>query len=137
MLRQKVGELLKKTSNPKIHSQYAKAKEADGYYKEAFESYMKAKEFENAIRVQLDYLKNPEVAVRIVKKEQSIEGAKLVARYTTTTTSALNQPLILTSKKLLPKTRRLPVGRAVPGHVQVQRRSLSLGAYARPHGALR
>lgn len=75
----KVGELLQLVSNSKIHSQYAKAKEADGYYKEAFKSYMNAKEYENAIRIQLDYLKNPEKAVKLVKETQSIEGAKMVA----------------------------------------------------------
>lgn len=41
---------------------------------------MNAKEYENAIRIQLDHLKNPEMAVRIVKEAQSIEGAKMVAR---------------------------------------------------------
>lgn len=41
---------------------------------------MNAKEYENAIRIQLDHLKNPELAVRIVKEAQSIEGAKMVAR---------------------------------------------------------
>jgi WD repeat-containing protein 19 len=83
----KVGELLSLKVNeesliksPKIHSQYAKAKEADGYYKDAFRSYMNAKEYENAIRIQLDHLKNPEMAVKIVKEAQSIEGAKMVAR---------------------------------------------------------
>lgn len=76
-----MGQLLSRIKNPKIHSQYAKAKEADGYYKEAFKSYMNAKEYENAIRIQLDYLKNPELAVRIVKEAQSIEGAKMVAGY--------------------------------------------------------
>lgn len=77
----KVGELLQLITSPKIHSQYAKAKEAEGYFKEAFKSYMNAKEYENAIRIQLDNLKNPEQAVKIVKETQSIEGAKMVAKY--------------------------------------------------------
>jgi WD repeat-containing protein 19 len=76
-----VGELLQLITSPKIHSQYAKAKEAEGYFKEAFKSYMNAKEYENAIRIQLDNLKNPEQAVKIVKETQSIEGAKMVAKY--------------------------------------------------------
>jgi WD repeat-containing protein 19 len=42
---------------------------------------MNAKEYENAIRIQLDNLKNPEQAVKIVKETQSIEGAKMVAKY--------------------------------------------------------
>ena len=81
----KVGELLNSPksliTSPKIHSQYAKAKEADGYYKEAFNAYMNAKEYENAIRIQLDHLKNPEHAVKIVRETQSIEGAKMVASF--------------------------------------------------------
>lgn len=77
----KVGELLGLVTSAKIFSQYAKAKEAEGYYKEAFKAYMSAKEHENAIRVQLDHLKNPEQAVRIVKETQSIEGAKMVASF--------------------------------------------------------
>lgn len=42
---------------------------------------MNAKEFENAIRIQLDHLKNPENAVKIVRETQSIEGAKMVANF--------------------------------------------------------
>ena len=77
----KVGELLSLITSPKIHSQYGKAKEAEGYYKEAFKAYMSAKEHESAIRIQLDHLKSPEQAVRIVKETQSIEGAKMVASF--------------------------------------------------------
>ena len=79
--RNKVGELLGSITSPKIHFQYGKAKEADGYYKEAFKAYMSAKEYENAIRIQLDHLKNPEHAVRIAKEHNSIEGAKMVASF--------------------------------------------------------
>ena len=68
-------------TSPKIHAQYGKAKEADGYYKEAYKAYLTAKEYENAIRIQLEYLKNPEQAVKIVRETQSIEGAKMVARW--------------------------------------------------------
>jgi WD repeat-containing protein 19 len=78
--RVKVGELLNYVTSPKIHAQYGKAKEADGYYKEAYKAYLTAKEYENAIRIQLDFLKNPEQAVKIVRETQSIEGAKMVAR---------------------------------------------------------
>ena len=77
----KVAELLHLITSPKIHSQYGKAKEADGYYKEAFKAYINAKEYENAIRIQLDHLKNPEQAVKVVKDTQSIEGAKMVANF--------------------------------------------------------
>ena len=48
--RSKVGELLQHITSPKIHAQYAKAKEADGRYKEAAEAYRMAKEWDNVIR---------------------------------------------------------------------------------------
>ena len=44
----------------------------------AFEA---ARDFDNAVRIHLDHLNNPEAAVRIVKETKSIEGAKLVARF--------------------------------------------------------
>lgn len=77
----KVGELLTKITSPKIHAQYAKAKEADGRYKEAADAYKMAKEWDNVIRINLDHLQNPEEAVTIVRQTQSVEGAKMVARF--------------------------------------------------------
>ncbi|XP_043548785.1 WD repeat-containing protein 19 isoform X2 [Chiloscyllium plagiosum] len=77
----KVGELLPHVTSPKIHLQYAKAKEADGRYKEAAMAYENAKDWDNMIRIQLDHLSNPEEAVRIIRETQSIDGAKMVARF--------------------------------------------------------
>ncbi|XP_049780005.1 WD repeat-containing protein 19 isoform X1 [Schistocerca cancellata] len=77
----KVGELLSHISSPKIHIQYAKAKEADGSYREAVAAYEAARDFDNVIRVNLDYLNNPEDAVDIVRKTKSLEGAKMVAKF--------------------------------------------------------
>ncbi|XP_073252735.1 WD repeat-containing protein 19-like [Porites lutea] len=77
----KVGELLANVTSPKLHAQYAKAKEADGKYKEAAAAYEAAKDYDSVIRINLDHLQNPEEAVRIVKETQSVEGAKMVARF--------------------------------------------------------
>ncbi|CAF1061503.1 unnamed protein product [Adineta ricciae] len=77
----KVGDILPNVNTPKIHSMYAKARESEGRYKEACAAYMKAGEWENAIRIQLNQLKSPEQAVKIVRETQSIEGAKMVARF--------------------------------------------------------
>ncbi|XP_025088691.1 WD repeat-containing protein 19-like isoform X2 [Pomacea canaliculata] len=77
----KVGELQSKITSLKIHAQYAKAKEADGRYKEAAEAYKMAKEWDNVIRINLEYLQNPEEAVHIVQETQSVEGAKMVAKF--------------------------------------------------------
>ena len=48
--RNKVGELLSRVTSPKLHIQYAKAKEADGRYKEAAKAYEAAKDYDNVIR---------------------------------------------------------------------------------------
>ncbi|NXM86552.1 WDR19 protein, partial [Oenanthe oenanthe] len=77
----KVGELLPQVSSPKIHLQYAKAKEADGRYTEAVIAYEHAKQWDSVIRLYLDHLNNPEKAVHIVRETQSLEGAKMVARF--------------------------------------------------------
>ncbi|XP_067012869.2 WD repeat-containing protein 19 [Anabrus simplex] len=77
----KVGELLPNITSPKIHLQYAKAKEADGKYKEAAEAYELARDWDNVVRINLDHLRNPHDAVNIVKETKSIEGAKMVAKY--------------------------------------------------------
>lgn len=49
-LRNKVGELLAHVTSPKLHAQYAKAKEADGKYKEAATAYEAAKDYDSVIR---------------------------------------------------------------------------------------
>jgi len=77
----KVGELIKHITSPKILTQYAKAKESDGKYKDAAIAYKRAKDYESVIRINLDHLQNPEEAVTIVKETQSVEGAKMVAKF--------------------------------------------------------
>ncbi|KAL2734556.1 WD repeat-containing protein 19-like [Vespula maculifrons] len=77
----KVGQLLPQISSPKINIQYAKAKEAEGRYEEAAKAYETAKDYDNIIRINLDYLNNPARSVEIVQQTKSIEGAKRVAKY--------------------------------------------------------
>ena len=60
---------------------YARAKEADNRFAEAVVAYESARDYDNAVRVYLDHLNDPESAVKIVKNTHSTEGAKLVARY--------------------------------------------------------
>ena len=48
--RNKVGELLPQVASPKIHIQYARAKEAEGRYKDAATAFATAKDFDNVIR---------------------------------------------------------------------------------------
>ncbi|CAH8497761.1 unnamed protein product [Schistosoma turkestanicum] len=78
----KVGELLMHVTNaPRLHLQYAKARESDGAYKEAVVAYETANDFDSVIRIQLDKLNNPNEAIRILNKSHSLEGAKLIAQY--------------------------------------------------------
>lgn len=76
----KVGELLPNVNSPKIHLLYAKAKEMDKKYEEALHAYEKAKDYDSVIRLHLEHLNNPEIAVELVQETKSIEGAKMVAK---------------------------------------------------------
>ena len=51
MFRSRVGDLFSKVSSPKLHGQYAKAREVDGQYREAARAYEAAKEFDSAVRL--------------------------------------------------------------------------------------
>ena len=75
------ADVLAGVTSPKLHLQYAKAREADGAFKEAVAAYEAARDFESVIRIQLNNLKNPDEAVRVVKKTGSKEGAKMVAAF--------------------------------------------------------
>lgn len=45
-----MGELLPHVTSPKIHGQYARAKEVEGRYKEAAMAYATAKDWDSVIR---------------------------------------------------------------------------------------
>lgn len=77
----KVGELIPMVTSNKILLQYAKAKEQEASFEEAANAYMLGKDYDSVIRLQLDYLNNPEAAVELVQESKSIEGAKLVAKF--------------------------------------------------------
>lgn len=77
----KVEALLPKINSPSIHIQYAKAKEAEGRYAEALKSYVKAQDFESAIRLNLEKLDDIDEAVNLVQETKSVQGAKMVANY--------------------------------------------------------
>ncbi|KAI6657490.1 WD repeat-containing protein 19-like [Oopsacas minuta] len=77
----KVGNLLTQVTSPKIHAQYAKAKEVDGSYAESIRAYEQAGDYESIIRINLENLGTVEEAVRVAQESESHEGAKLVARH--------------------------------------------------------
>jgi len=60
----------------------AKAKEAEKQYKEAEQSYEKANDWENVIRVNLEYLKNAEKAKHIFRTKCMMpQCAQMIATY--------------------------------------------------------
>ncbi|XP_041973460.1 WD repeat-containing protein 19 [Aricia agestis] len=77
----KVEALIPKITSPSIHMQYARAKEAEGRYAEALKSYLKAHDYESAIRLNLDKLDDIDEAVDLVQESKSVAGAKMVADY--------------------------------------------------------
>ncbi|XP_060800859.1 WD repeat-containing protein 19 isoform X1 [Amyelois transitella] len=77
----KVEALLPKINSPSIHIQYAKAKEAEGRYHDAMKSYIKAQDYESAIRLNLEKLDDIDEAVNLVQETKSVQGAKMVANY--------------------------------------------------------
>ncbi|KAI3389401.1 hypothetical protein SNEBB_003676 [Seison nebaliae] len=76
-----VGQLLNKITSPRIHYLYGEAREREGHYDEAFQAYLHANEDEQAVRIQLDYLNNPEKAGEIVQRKMNTDAARRVAKY--------------------------------------------------------
>ncbi|XP_018332353.1 WD repeat-containing protein 19 isoform X2 [Agrilus planipennis] len=77
----KVEELLPNITSNKIYSQYAKAKELEGKYKDSLKAYYMANDFDSVIRLELDYLNNPTAAVELAEETKSVEGFRMVARF--------------------------------------------------------
>ena len=59
LYRGKVGELLPNVTSPKIHIQYARAKEAEGRYKDAVLAFRTAKDWDNVIRYFVEPFLSP------------------------------------------------------------------------------
>jgi len=77
----KSAPLMDRITTPKIHLQYAKAKEAAKEYATAAAAYEKARDLDSVIRLNLQHLDNPDKAFQIVRVTKSAEGAALVADY--------------------------------------------------------
>ncbi|VVC92258.1 unnamed protein product [Leptidea sinapis] len=77
----KVEALIPKINSPSVHLQYAKAKEAEGRYQDALKSYLKAQDYESAVRINLEKLDDIDEAVQLVQESKSVQGAKMVANY--------------------------------------------------------
>lgn len=77
----KVEEILPNVTSLKLHSTYAKAKESEGRFREAINSYTFAGDLDSVVRIYLDHLSDPHSAGEIVMETKSIEGSKMLAKF--------------------------------------------------------
>mmetsp|Transcript_1987 Transcript_1987/g.4439 ORF Transcript_1987/g.4439 Transcript_1987/m.4439 type:complete len:1366 (-) Transcript_1987:53-4150(-) len=76
------AQLMNLISTPKLLVQLAKAKEAEGQYKDAEEAYERAGDFESVIRLNLQKLDNPDKAKTLAKaKCPTSTAANMLAEY--------------------------------------------------------
>jgi WD repeat-containing protein 19 len=73
--------LMVKITTPKLHQQYAKAKESRGSYREAVVAYERAKDMDSVIRICLDNLNEPQKAFALARQSQLTSAAERVAEY--------------------------------------------------------
>eukprot|EP00743_Colponemidia_sp_Colp-15_P004281 GILK01004618.1.p1 GENE.GILK01004618.1~~GILK01004618.1.p1 ORF type:complete len:1398 (-),score=319.35 GILK01004618.1:169-4362(-) len=75
------GQIMQKISTPKLHLQYAKAKETEGQFAEAAAAYERAKDWSSVIRLNIEHLHNPEKAAALARQYPSGEAAEMVAQF--------------------------------------------------------
>eukprot|EP01116_Phalansterium_solitarium_P013666 TRINITY_DN3106_c0_g1_i10.p2 TRINITY_DN3106_c0_g1~~TRINITY_DN3106_c0_g1_i10.p2 ORF type:complete len:1339 (+),score=616.68 TRINITY_DN3106_c0_g1_i10:197-4213(+) len=78
---QAAGALIDKVTSPKLHGQYGKLMEEQRRYPDAEKAYSVAKEIDSVIRLNLEFLGNPEKAFNLARETRSPEGARLVAKF--------------------------------------------------------
>jgi len=57
---------------PKLHHQYAKAKESRGAYREALVAYERARDLDSVVRLCLDHLQEPQKAFQLVRETERV-----------------------------------------------------------------
>ena len=77
-LFQSAEDLMDKIKSPKLLSQLAKMKETEGLYQDAEKAYIAANDWENAIRINVKYLDNPDKAREILMNNCKTETAALL-----------------------------------------------------------
>jgi WD repeat-containing protein 19 len=75
--------LMSMIKTAKLHSQYAKAKEAVRDFRAAVSAYERARDMDSVVRLYIDQLNEPELAFAIVRSTASSNAAQMVARYCT------------------------------------------------------
>jgi len=74
--------LVEKITSPNILCMVAKAKEAEKLYREAEKSYERANDWENVIRLNLEFLDNPERAKHVFREKCQLPQCSLmIAQY--------------------------------------------------------
>lgn len=73
--------LMSKIHTPKLHSQFAKAKETRGQYRDAVVAYELAGDFDSVVRLCLDHLGEAQKAFQLVRETHLSAGAERVAEY--------------------------------------------------------
>ena len=77
----RVDKILHHVTSLKLYAVHAKAKEAEGKYREAIKSFHMAHDLENVIRIYLEHLSDPHSASEIVLECRSVEGGKMLAKF--------------------------------------------------------
>lgn len=78
---QKVDKILPKVTSLKLHALHAKAKESEGKYRDAINSYKLANDADSVVRIYLDHLSDPHSASEIVLESRSVDGGKMLAKF--------------------------------------------------------
>lgn len=77
----KVNHILPNVTSLKLHAAYAKAKELEGHYSDAINSYHLAGDLDSVVRIYLEYLSDPHSASEILLDTRSVEGSKMLSKY--------------------------------------------------------
>lgn len=78
---QKVDKILPNVTSLKLHALHAKAKENEGKYREAINSYQLANDTDSVVRIYIEHLSDPHSASEIVLESRSVEGGKMLAKF--------------------------------------------------------
>mmetsp|Transcript_128986 Transcript_128986/g.223824 ORF Transcript_128986/g.223824 Transcript_128986/m.223824 type:complete len:1375 (+) Transcript_128986:101-4225(+) len=78
---EQAAPLMSKIKTPKLHMQYAKAKESRGAYREALVAYEQARDLDSVVKLCLENLNEPQKAFQLVRETQHASGAERVAEY--------------------------------------------------------
>lgn len=77
----RVDDILPNVTSMKLHAVYAKAKESEGRYKEAINSYRIANDMDSVVRILIEHMNDPHSASEIVLSTRSVEGSKMLAKF--------------------------------------------------------